>query len=44
MVCGCVGRLICWIDGACVCVCVCVRAEEGLLRVELSLPFPRATL
>ena len=29
MVCGCVGRLICWIDGACVCVCVCVCAEEG---------------
>jgi hypothetical protein len=28
-VCGCVGRLICWIDGACVCVCACVCTEEG---------------
>ena len=38
MVCACVirvewltgaGRLICWIDGACVRVCACVCAEEG---------------
>ena len=38
MVCACVGRLICWIDGACVCAC------RRRLLVELSLPFPRATL
>ena len=32
----CVGRLICWIDGACVCVCVCACVHACVLHSHVN--------